>query len=264
MKVAFVSAAALALAAGASFADRIDTAHTSALPGFRGDAGAGRAGTINTGFEAGEGYAVGPINGQQGWASLGNVFAGLGNGSAVQNVLPFAGTQHMASVKDPAVASGTFNGAWHDAGGAGITTTSAKVYISQAAYADYFFAGLDTAGQFAWEVHFSFTGTVFNGGTGTALAPIVYGQYVDLVSTYDAATGNVTVNYNGAQVYNGTSGFTATNLVYDKVAWLSDNFNTGGGDPNEHGLVDNLVAVPAPGSAALLAMAGLVARRRRR
>lgn len=255
-----MSAATLALCAGAAFADRIDLSQMTSIG--HGMQSGSRAGTIVTGFEAADGYAPGNINGQNSWAGLGTAFAGLGNGAEVQTVLPFAGTQHYASVRDPASGAGNFNGAWHDAGGAGLTTTSAKVYISTAAYADYFFAGIANTGSFAWEVHFSFTGNVRANNSGTNLTPIIYNQYVDLTTTYTQATNVFTISYNGVNIFTG-SGF-AGNIAYDKFFFGSDNFNTLGGDPNERGLIDNLNAVPAPGAAGLLGLGGLVACRRRR
>ena len=270
MRQFVLAAAAIAAVAGTANADRIGGSVTG-LGHYIGSESSGtRAGPFITGYEAAEGYALGNINGQNGWQGLGAAFQGTGSGSEVQNVNPFAGTQDQNSVKDPAVSAGIFNGAWHNsAAGGGSQTTNVKVRISGAettppnsAYADYFLQGVALAGNFAWGVHFSFTGQIYaNNNTTTALAPIIYGQYVDLTTTYNQLTNAFTITYNGNLIYNAL-GYTGTGspFAYDKVAWLSDNFNL----PTDEGRLDNLVVTPAPGSATLLGMGLIAAARRRR
>lgn len=258
-----ISAAALVVAAGAASAKTDIMAGVSNLKqlasggsgAFFGNDGQ-RGGFVTTGFEAPD-YAVGALEPQQGWVGLDTLF-GLPDGGFISNANPAAGSQHVRNSR-AAGSAGSFNGTFQGVTGTGATSTSIKVYLPAAAYADYFVTGFDAGtGNFAWGVRFSYTGVVRSQGATSGGAPIVYNQYVDLATSYDANTGAFSINYNGANIFTGTNGF--ANRVFNSVLLGSDNFHLTG----ENGDFDNFSHVPTPGAAGLLGLGAVAGLRRRR
>lgn len=254
-----LSASVIALATGSALAAKPQPKYLDKLAETAQiNTGAGSAVPYGTGFEAGEGFALGAMP-QGGWTTLAALVPGLSPGGTISNVLPAAGSQHLRNVKNGG--NGSYNGdCYPAAAGTGQTITTIKTYIPSAAFADYYVFGMRSDAYFAWGIHFNYLGVVtreFGYGTATQCANIVYGQYVDLVVDYN--NGNMSVTYNGVGVYSGPTGFTVN--TYDYLWIGSDNYQLTG----EGGNFDNVgLQVPAPGAAGLLGLGAIAGLRRRR
>lgn len=230
---------------------------------------------FQTGFEA-PGFAVGPIINQNGFTT----FNADANGPVISTANPKSGNQHLRLPDNPALANGTFSGAFSPvfAGGTGpqiVTRASYFIPTNDANGADYDFIGQSTTqSQLVFRLKFEFLGTVVvvddldGAGPGGATFEdtgftFTRGQWNDVEVVTDYTTLTQTYKINGTTIYTGNF-VNQTNTGIDQVIMFSDLWqNTGvvGGD------VDDVSVTVVPEPATMLALGGAVAafmRRRRK
>lgn len=233
---------------------------------------------FETGFETAEGYLVGPISGQNGWAASVNANQASFN---VNTANPFAGAQHLRIGFDDAVPVGSQRVILSPNLGAfagGSSSTSVMVNISGDQGANW-----DVIGQapsqalLTWRLRFNWNGGTAGtpgeifilddpdadgpGGLAFVDTGVVWneGAYTELRVETDSDADAIRYYYGGNLIYTGVAGIFAGTSVEQFVV-VTDNFQ----EPGEVGDFDNLVIVPAPGSMALLGVGLAVGARRRR
>ncbi|TVQ63917.1 MAG: PEP-CTERM sorting domain-containing protein [Phycisphaerales bacterium] len=268
--IAMLAIAGLASAAIASPAKVYDTSidaifapGSTAMPGLR---------NVNEfyGFESAEGYSVGPVAGQQGWAE----FTARPGASRVSNANPASGNQHLRIVELQTGAA--FNGAFSpDLGAqpAGRYITSVDIALNDDGGADYQVLGqAPSQGFLSFRVNFAFTGSIqILDDVGAGLVFVNTGatwdpslSYTNLTVDLDFDNDTIDYFYGGNLIYSSVAGVFAGSAV-EQVILLSDGFQSFSETPSPTGDFDNLsIVIPAPGAFALLGLGGLVAVRRRR
>ena len=257
-----------ALFASSAFADKVyDTSWDALLSGGGGTAALPPA-SYGTGFEAAEGFAPGWVNGQAGWS----VFAVNTTEAHINNVNPFTGDQHLRISFDAGAPVGSLSGGFSPVIGPHANPAAAymSVWLNIGATggADYdVVPQAPSQGFLSARVKFSWLGDILildDIGAGLAFidsgldyTPGVY-QFLEIaidnnLNTLDYYLDGVNFYSSAAGVYAGTS--------VEQVVLLSDNFQAG-----ESGDFDDLYFnnIPAPSALALLGLAGLMGRRRRR
>jgi len=172
-------------------------------------AGGGIAGgpSLATGFEPGQGYVPGWVDGQKGWVAL----AGAAE-PHIDTVAPFNGVQHLRLSRDPGLSAGTVTGAVSPNLGLFTETSgtvSVEVQIHGGGIRDYWITPQSaTEGQIVTEVllrrDFDIyvkddlgAGATFV-NTGFTWTPDVY---KNLTIDLDFGAGQFTVHYDGVLVY---------------------------------------------------------------
>ncbi|MBX3357911.1 MAG: hypothetical protein KF745_05740 [Phycisphaeraceae bacterium] len=231
-------------------------------------------GNFFAGFETAEGYVVGPLDGQLGWATAPAATAT----QSVTTANPYAGNQNFRMVNNAGNPNGTNQLAFSPVLGVfagGQSETSMQINLSNDGGADY-----DVVGQapsqalLTWRVKFSWTdangtgpGTIFilddlGGGLGFVDTGVAWntGAYTELRVLTDSVADTITYFYGGAPLYTGVAGIFAGTSV-EQVVMLNDNFQL----PGETGDFDNVsVTVPSPSALGLAGLGLLAAGRRRR
>lgn len=265
--VALVAVAGLASGAGAA----IKTLGTpeSSIPAPAGVA-RGIADATGTGFEAGEGFVLGNINGQQGWSTNAprgsmEVTNGVGDGNGSPNALRLGKgpqAQNQTGVAfSPFFVPGSID--LHD--------SNVDTRINDDFGADYWIVGGFLSGTSVfttWRVQFNYEGNIFVvDGAAFVDTGVAWAQngWRNLRVVVDDVNGAIDYYYGGSLLYSGGLAF-AGNTAVEGFIFVHDNFQDAGngafsGGPAA-GYFDNLI--PAPGAMALLGMGGLLAARRRR
>jgi hypothetical protein len=244
-----------------------------------GTAGFAHAETMwGTGFESGEGYVLGSLDGQQGWTTSGTNLPW----ASVSTANPFDGQQHVRVIEDPGQAAGIDRLAFSPDTLALPTealVTSVQVAISNDQGANYEVAAqAPSQALVTWRVLFNFDTDGTGGGgpghifvlddPGSGLAFVdtgvvwAEGPYRELKVISDPVADTLDYFYNGAHIYSGVAGLFAGTTVEELVI-ISDNFQL----PGETADFDNFdvrSAIPEPASMGLLAIWGLVVSGRRR
>lgn len=227
-----------------------------------------RGGGYSTGFEAAEGYALGPIGGQLGWLTANGVQAvqdGVNDGNGSPNAHRLSkGTQ----------ASGTF-GVSQAPAVAGSTAMSVDTRIDDNGGANYFVRGLivtgPTTSALAFRVEFDYGGNIFlqNPVTGTFADTLVPWAPGNVWRSLVISVGPTSVDFTYGGNPLGSTPLPTAGAFFDLVQFGHDNYQgflgsvSFSGEPSA-GYFDNLNVIPAPGSFALLGLGGLLAGRRRR
>lgn len=235
--------------------------------GFGGIAGPGE---FSVGFEAGEGFFVGPLEPQNGFSASGTNAAW----ASVSEANPGAGLRHLRMVRDPDVARGTTRVALTPDLGPlpdGPSITSMLINISNFGGADYDVVGqAPSQGLLTWRVKFNFDNGLGAGNiqilddVGSGLEFIdtgiawTAGQYRPLRVEVDFDADAIRYYYSGALIYQSQAGVFAGTRV-EQIGWVNDNLQL----TNETADIDELVlTTPEPGTI-ILSMIGLAALRRR-
>lgn len=258
-----VAVVGLAMSASALAQKSYDTsANALGAPGM----GHGRSLIYGTGFEAGEGFAVGGLP-QNGWTE----FVATPNGANISATHPDSGSQHLRITKDAAAASGTLSGGFSPATGAlgaGHYVVSVNFATNDSLGADYDVvpqapsqALLTARMKFSWlgdilVLDDTGSGLVF---TDTGANWVGDGAYHNVTIDVDSVGNSLKYYYNGGLIYTGVAGVFAGTSV-EQVVLISDNWQNSG----EFGDFDNLSVTPAPAGLALLGLGGIGAMRRRR
>ncbi len=223
-------------------------------------------GILATGWDSSQGFVPGWIGGQNGWAS----FASSTAQGSVTNANPLGGDQNLRIAFDPALPNGTNTGAFSPSLGAqpvGSSITSVDIYISNTGGADYdVVPQAPTQGLLSARVKFNFLGNIFildNPGSGlqfidTGVAWNV-GVYTNLTIDINPTADTIEYYYGGNLIHSSMAGVFAGTAT-EQVVLLSDNWHL----PGEAGDFDNFSVVPSPGTLAMLGLAGLIGRRRRK
>ncbi|MCB1635779.1 MAG: DUF11 domain-containing protein, partial [Xanthomonadales bacterium] len=235
MKASSILAAGLALATSASFAQVTKPplpAEALSRAAFPSSNQAAVPNILDVwGFEPGEGFSPGALNGQQGWT----VFGAAPNVPQVSTAAPVTGVQHIQIALDGSVANGTLTGGFSPDRGAQPTTNrsrmSVDVQITDAGGADYDIVPQTPSQMFlAARIKFSFLGDILIlDDTGGGLFfedsgvdwPVntVFNLRVDMdpvANTLDYFIDDVLIYSSVAGVFAGTN--------FEQVVILSDNF----------------------------------------
>jgi hypothetical protein len=234
----------------------------------------------STGFEPGEGFVPGSLSGQMGWQT--SPFPATN--PSVANANPFAGTQHMRIVEDPAEPPG-FPGVlgFSPRQPAGRNHMSVMFNISNTGGADYFLNPQSPGlGLSSTRVAFdsddrdgdNLPGDILvisdpdgpgPGGpsflvTGFQYTPGVWAQF----EIESPSQGVYNYYLNGTLIAGPLFGFHNAEGVapdgWEEVVFIDDQLQL----PGETADFDNFVSVPAPGAVSLLGLGGMLAGRRRR
>ncbi|MFO0857229.1 MAG: PEP-CTERM sorting domain-containing protein [Phycisphaerales bacterium] len=258
----------VALAGSVASAKIYDTSAAALNTGSFGDRAQG---AWTTSFEAPT-FNLGIMDNQNGWPVSGTnlPFA------TVSNANPQDGAQHVRTVNDPTVPSGTNRFVFSPSVVTPANTpdvTSWWVYISAAGGADYDYVGqAPSQGFLSWRVKLNFQGNIFvldDEGEGLTFsdtgAQFPIGGWFQLAVAMDAnanaGLGSVQYYLNGNLIHTSATGTVAGTSVEQFLA-VNDNFQ----NPGEFADLDNIgsTIIPAPGALALVGLGGLVAGRRRR
>ena len=226
-------------------------------------------GDYSTGFNSGEGYAPGYIDGQNGWAA----FAASALEAHIDTANPFEGDQHLRISGDPGIPSGTNTGAFSPNLGAltpGRSILSVEIALSNWGGSDYdVVPQAPSQGFLTARVKFSWLGDILvlddvGAGLGYQDTGIdwIEGGYNNLTIDMDPVANTIDYYYADSLIYSSVAGVYAGTAM-EQVVLISDNFQI---DDLEYGDFDNLVLTPGPGALALMGIVGLagVNRRRRR
>jgi hypothetical protein len=190
---------------------------------------------FGAGFEASEGFALGPFDGQKSWTVSGVdlPFASISNAN------PFTGAQHLRMTSDPTTGPGTLRIALspeQTTGPNSPCTVYMKVNISNDGGADYDIVGqAPSQGVIAWRVKFSWSDDALTGpgmiyvldmlsgslvyvNTGVAWTA---GVYKELRVDFDPPTSRIRYFYDGALIYTGNL---VSATAIEQIAILHDNW----------------------------------------
>jgi hypothetical protein len=254
------------LLTGSAFADKVyDTSMAALVSGQGGTAAL--VSSYATGFEPGEGFAPGFIEGQAGWTT----WSTASTDAHIDTVNPFAGDQHLRISFDAAEPIGELVGGFSpDIGPHNPASAYLSVWVNIGATggADYDVVpqapsqGLLSARvKFSWLGHITILDDIGAGLTfidsGLDYTPGVY-QHLEIA--LDNTLNTIDYYLDGALFYSSAAGVFAGTAV-EQVVLVSDNFQI-----DESGDFDDLFYdnIPAPSTLALLGLGGLFARRRRR
>jgi len=232
------------------------------------------AATYNTGFEPAQGFAVGPIEPQQGWSATGTnlPFA------SVTTANPFAGTQNLRLVRDNTTSPPNESFAVSPDLGPQVPaaqTNTMMVDISNDGGADYLIAGQSLSqSAVTWQVVFFFEGAT-SGSPGTILVADDIGSGLEFVDTgvawdqgvyrqlrvdTDPVANTIDYFYNGAHIYSSVSGMWG-GTVTEQMVFDDDNFQLNGETADFDNVGINNVPEPA-GLGLLVLLAACGVRRR--
>lgn len=273
--VRFTIAAGVVAGVAAAASAQIRQPGPLSVQALGGDAGQVLRGPAlyTTGFEAAEGYAVGPIEPQVGWTASGTNLPY----ASVDTSNPYAGGQHLRMVFDDTVGFGAQRVVLSPTLGTisgGQSSTSVMVYISSDGGANYNVIGqAPSQGLLTWNVTFNWNGG--SAGTpgeifilddlGSGLTwvdtNVVWneGVYTELRVETDSVANTIRYYYGGNLIYTGVAGIFAGTSV-EQVVFATDNFQEAG----EFADFDNILVVPAPGALAVMGLGVVGAARRRR
>lgn len=271
------TAAALAVIAGATMSASASIKQFGAVEAeFLGSRLSVRGSVTGTGFEAGEGFVVGNIAGQNGWIDNSTptalrgamTVAGPGAGNGSPNALKLAKGPQATNTFGIAQAPLTL----------GSNGVNVDTRIDDNGGANYFVRGLfltPSGAGLSFRVEFDYGGTIViqNPSTGAFADTGVLWSVGNTWTNLDVKIINnaldSTIEYRyGGNLIATTTGAPA-GLVVDVVQFAHDNFQNSFGSVSfsgapSAGYFDNLTVIPAPGAMALLGLGGLVAGRRRR
>lgn len=275
-------AALVAAVCGAAMSASADVRERVAVePEALGSRFATRGAVDGIGFEAGEGFVLGDIAGQNGWLTNSNplgdppvligdmrVTDGVNDGNGSANALRFSVGPQAQGTSGIAQAPLTL--------GSNQVTVDTK--IDDDFGANYFVRGLALASgggaTLSFRVEFDYRGSIFvqNPSSGVFTDTLAaWGQglwrSLDVVIINNASDSAIDYFYDGNLIFQHTG--LPAGLYLDVVQFGHDNFQAIGngsftGEPVPAGYFDNLRVVPTPGAAGLLAMGGLLTVRRRR
>jgi len=222
----------------------------------------------STGFETVEGFTVGNLNGQNGWATT----AAGANFVKVSTANPASGSQHVRITDNIGVADGTISAAFTPDTAllpTDSTWTSIDIAISALNGADNdIILQSPTQNFITAEVNFSYLGNIrVVDDTGSGLAFVdttadwTPGAYFNLGIAVDPTADSIKYYINNSLIYTGVAGLFGGTFP-EEVVIVNDNYQSLG----ETADFDNLsvTAVPEPAFAGLaLAGASLIVRRRR-
>jgi hypothetical protein len=213
---------------------------------------------FGSGFESGEGFALGPIEPQAGWTASGTnlPFA------SVKNLLPYTGLQHLRLIHDTTTGVGVNRIAFSPLQATAANTPSTvyvKIRISNDGGADHdVVAQAPSQGFLSWRVKFSWSGDLgTEPGTiyvlddpGTGLAYIntgvlwTVGVYKELRVDFDPINGTIRYYYGGAPIY---TGVVYAGTAVEQVLALTDNYENTGETEELDGLSVQTLGDPAVG-----------------
>ena len=228
---------------------------------------------LDIGFENAEGYNIGPISGQQTWAT----FPGEENFAQVlvANPAPGGGSQHVRlSDGKQGIGASAFS---PDLGAQplGIYTLTMDVALNDDQGADYDVVAQSPDQAFiSARVKFRFDGDIWVQDDVGGIAFVDTGidwtpgsQYRELKIVLDAFGDTIDYYFNGALIYQSQGGVYA-GTTFEQVVLLADEFQSESFTAVPAGDFDNILItydVPTPGALALLGLAaGAWTRRRRR
>jgi len=214
---------------------------SEALVPFPGAGSVGEAVRVidSHGFEAAEGYSLGPLNGQVGWTT----FAANPDIPIVWNTNPATGAQHIVLSGDPAAGSGTYLGGFSPDLGAvpvDVGEVTVNVFISAGGGANYLVnAQAPSQGLTTWRVEYDWNGNIFISndlGSGFEMVdtgvPWVPGVYHALRVVVDPVGNTIDYFIDGSPLY---SGVLPGGTAVEQVVLLHDNWNI-----DDYGLFDDL------------------------
>jgi len=208
---------------------------------------------LSTGFEAGEGFILGPLEPQNGWTASG-VNSPWASVSALN---PAVGTQHARLIRDTTVGAGSQRLILSPATPLPPNTPAqfkGLVYISNDGGADHTVFGQAPSQAFiTFRVLFSFSdisgggpGTIFildNPGAGLEFVDtgVLWNQnvYTELKVQLDPAAAEIRYFYGGVQIYTGAI---YAGTAVEQVGAITDNFQLAG----EHAGLDGLQLLDTP------------------
>jgi len=252
-------------------------------------------GTYGTGFEAAEGFGLGPVEPQNGWGSNGVNLPW----SSVSDANPASGTQHLRLVKDtvtsPTPASRLVRSPDISPGGALVSDINISMdlnisgsggsdydvcpgriqgpYFYFSLYVKFYYYDYDLDGN-SGEVFILDDLTGLGGGDNTFVLPTdpndptsaleyTEGAYANLTIDADFPGDSIDYYYGGVFIYNGNRPFGDTDGGgVQQWGMRHDQFQGFGYDTGAD--VDNLNITPEPATLCLLALGGLAALRKRR
>lgn len=261
---AVLMAAIAGVAAGPAFGKMLDTS-VAALQSPGSGLSLFGVNSYSTGFEAAEGFGLGPIDGQAGWTT----FLGTA-GSDISGANPAGGAQHFRIGFDAGNPAGTLTGGFSPdigAQAASPSSLSVDVAISAADGADYdVVPQAPSQALLSARVKFSWLGDILvldDTGGGLAFTDTgfdwIAGGYKNLQIDIDPTANTIDYYYDDSLIYSSVAGVFAGSQI-EQVVLLSDNFQI-----DDTGDFDNLMFanIPAPAALALFGLVGLAGRRRR-
>jgi hypothetical protein len=223
------------------------------VPGEANDPIAPLATVLSSGFEAGDGFALGALEPQGGWTASGT----NAPWASISNLNPFAGAQHLRLANDPAVAGGSarvFLSPPVVVAPLSPSQVKEMIYISNDGGADYDLIGqAPSQGFITWRVKFHYTdlagtgpGTIFildDLGAGLVFVDTgvlwAEGSYRELKVQFDPAAAEIRYFYDGVLIYTGSI---YAGTAVEQVGGLHDNFQLA----NENAGVDGLIWIDTP------------------
>ena len=236
MRLAVTRALCIGLVIGvagfAAAAEKIYDVSTATIVSPSATRGADRA-IEAWGFEAGEGFSPGYIEGQAGWTT----FASSVTEGHIDTANPNDGTQHLRISQDPAVAAGTNIGAFSpEVSDAVVDTSIVVIFVNIGATggADYdVVPQAPSQALLTARVKFSSAGDILvldDLGAGLTFVDTgvdyIPGSYIPLQINVDPVANTIEFSYNVASIYSSVAGVFAGTLV-EQLVILSDNNNSG-------------------------------------
>lgn len=210
-----------------------------------------------------EGFALGALNGQDGWVGAS---AGGGVEPVVVDVGPVIGTKAVKlEVPNVQGAASTMEHAFVPAdliaAGYNKLTVSYDIYRPADGTDQNLWWWLWDAGEPTYGLQWDIGGTAPHGwNAGAGSAPTVFGRYATIVMEWDLAAAKAYSWYDGVLVDNGIPISNLNMLTGWSIVLSYDAAPTGSAD---YAYIDNFlaVAVPEPAAFALLALGALLRRR---